>query len=289
MHNKFPFSHVTNAIDHVINGRTVTHDGYHFKHDTYFDGTATLWHLFCVDKDSSKAVWHAWWLIGREWTPEDVKRANMNRMFSINEMCSSGNIMFYDPMGLIEMPQRLPATNVLARSQSRGHIRQAVYGGVNVPHHVCLNQRHPQYPAFGPSDFPFHPGPGLPGQFPFQHPQLSHVMYQSGSTGPHRPKFGFAGATLLALLGDSFNGLVQQLRSELFAALVDPKKWEWDAEKNDDPVLIYTYADSEYAVGIQRALRKILIESLIKKGYEATHTVDKNNTQLHITVPLSVI
>jgi len=266
--------------------RAVNYEGYNFKYDTYFDGHATLHHMVCMDVETNKGIWHIWGMEGRNWTPDDLRRSNMNRMFSITEMCSYGDFVFYDPMGLIHFPGGAqPAGAVLnSYNQGRGLVRQHVCGTpINV---------HPGW--MRPGDSPFHPGPGMPGLFQWHDPQMirpgfgQQTQYSSG-TGQRSSNFGTAEGLLHTLLGVQGVADYNQVRRDLFAKLVDANSWTFDIDDNKDPVMTFSYSDSHLAKGVQQVIRKLLKNSLVDKGYTVTPTATASDTVLEISVNLRTI
>ncbi|WDS62198.1 hypothetical protein [Pseudomonas phage D6] len=280
MQNSFNVQSVAQALNIIRSGRTVNHDGYSFKHDTYFDGSATLWHLLCIDLATGKPAWHAWSLEGRNWTPDDLRRALMNRMFTVAETVSFGDILFYDPMEQIELPTRHRGEVVLQNYRNGGMIRQSVYGQ-QVP--GMFNQ--------GPSDYPFHPGPGLPGQFPFHHPQ--HPQRTSVSSGAHTrdvlvaPGLMPALGMLRQLMTDKDYYEYANIASDLIEKVRDPESWKWDKDGNGNPHMEYKYTDDRFTKGIQNAVSALLIDALKKKGYDVVPALREKEVILKISIDIA--
>lgn len=287
----FPFEHhhILTAFDLLLARKPLTLEGYTFKHDQHFDGRATLYHLFCIDNASGKAIWHAWRVHGSAWTEELSNRAVMNRMFSLCELVSFQDVLYYDPMHLIKLPHRHKAQAVMSaqsHTQPNGFIRTNIGGqmGGMIPGNYGGGGMFPN----GPSDYPFIPGPGLPmqpqfGQFNFQ-PQ-----YQQASSVTAYAGLPNAARAALELLNPGEQAYYRTTLQQLVTTLNNPAIWIWNDEADTDPKTEFTYKDGNYPRGVQRLMRKLLILAIERFGFKARwSTPDMETTILKISIDLSL-
>jgi hypothetical protein len=291
-----PFNHhgIASAFDLILARKPFVLEGYTFKHDQHFDGKCTLFHMFCVDNSTGKAIWHAWRVLGAAWSEDLTNRALVNRLFSLAEMVSFEDILYYDPMHMIHLPHRHKASSILtAQSFTRpnGFVRQGIMGGGMAPQYVNTgNYVFPQCP----SDYPFMPGPGLPLN-PYQNhpfpitPQQQHERVAYFSNSRNAVAQPNAARTMLNMLSADDLAFLQLTLVKLENHLNDSDNWIWAEDKGKDPATAFLYEDSKYPQGTQLLFRRAVAEHIKKLGYAFSwSTPDMHTTKFIITVDLSL-
>jgi hypothetical protein len=286
---------IVGAFDLLRTGIDLNAPGYTIKHDQpYYDGKCTLVHLLCVDDSTGKAVWHAWRIVGSPWNEELIRRAVMDRMFSVNELVCFGDILYYDPMHMVQLPHRHKADALLtsrSHTQPNGMIRNQVYGRQIGPQNgapLYMNNRPPQ--NMGPSDYPFMPGPGLPmspqlGMFPWVNPQQPQVSTAVQATT------GLPNATRAAvdLLNPHEQAFYRITLQQLITHLNNPAIWNWNEDTDTDPKTEFSYKDGNFPRGVQRLMRKHFLLAAQRFGFKVSwSTPDLETTALTISIDLSL-
>lgn len=148
---------------------------YLFPHAILFTSSGDrLTRLTCTNLEG-QILWKAWRMdSGRVWIEDDINLIVEKETFTINQLSSNRDIMFYDPAGMIEdsnlhSPERLMV--------------------LSLGNQIGCNGHHPSkgnytFPA-GPGDYPFSPGPGLPDMtpiWPLSQPPKENVRYATDTS-----------------------------------------------------------------------------------------------------------
>lgn len=280
MSYNFQLNTVNQLINSILTGRVYLLSGCDVSYETYTLSTisrSTLYHVLCKDNVNGKAIWHAWYVHDGIWLTEHFDKTTFNKTFKEADLVSYKDMLFYDPLATIDLPERRPARDVFSYRTS-------------VPAEAMMSSYRPFEPSpflNGPGDYPFQPSPGMPvfNHYPPQH----YPNTRATNTTADRSAFGKAEGLLHAILAGKYDDVWRVISADLFAALVNKDNWVWDANSNEDPSMIFTYTDGQYPKGIQSVIRRLLMDSLKEKGYAAyVRVVNDNERAIHISVNLKI-